>query len=665
MNIISSFNLDLSDIKQDGENRKFTILGSDGAVFSLEIKNEDGYYYNFQNALFQAQKTRLDNISISQGSYSAFFKTPTVSDADKYDIYLFAEKDTKHASYNEVRASDGSIDINLSTGSNSNLLQKVIYQTLDVTITISNSFGTAASRTNEAIIGSRGKSVIKTSFTTTATLTSGAYSINRQPTSDDVETNKNIVIGSPVDIYNENIYPTARDAFTGDDINGAVTSGTTVDTDATDISANIGVGDKITTTVMTDTVNGARDTSAVAITMDSAVATKMAVGDRVTGNADLDAGVFTVASLDSTNVFSISAVVAIADGVTLSFSSKINRSVTTVQSFPGDASAFVISQAIQFRDNAPLTFSPRKNYRWAVDNIENLDAGMSVITTAGNGFVKGANIADYLDQTTIFENEINEQKITNVSVPALDTLSALSTITRNGTTNVATTVQTGNVVFDAQALRAFTGETIAVYAYGLNKINVLSGYDVEFSNLKAELNTITTTTTAASIASTTVPVTSKLGIAPKGTQTVDGATILSNTVVLDSVAGLGIGQSLYAVSSGTLTGIPTITAIDETNKKITLSSPQTFADGITLTFPFSIISGIGIDASAVNPYVDTISSLDLTASAAQTLENAQTFTFSGAGSVLTITGDIEINKVGNADVTLSFDLEKFITKLTN
>ena len=591
--------------------------------------------------------------------------TPTVSDADKYDIYLFAEKDTKHASYNEVRASDGSIDINLSTGSNSNLLQKVIYQTLDVTITISNSFGTAASRTNEAIIGSRGKSVIKTSFTTTATLTSGAYSINRQPTSDDVETNKNIVIGSPVDIYNENIYPTARDAFTGDDINGAVTSGTTVDTDATDISANIGVGDKITTTVMTDTVNGARDTSAVAITMDSAVATKMAVGDRVTGNADLDAGVFTVASLDSTNVFSISAVVAIADGVTLSFSSKINRSVTTVQSFPGDASAFVISQAIQFRDNAPLTFSPRKNYRWAVDNIENLDAGMSVITTAGNGFVKGANIADYLDQTTIFENEINEQKITNVSVPALDTLSALSTITRNGTTNVATTVQTGNVVFDAQALRAFTGETIAVYAYGLNKINVLSGYDVEFSNLKAELNTITTTTTAASIASTTVPVTSKLGIAPKGTQTVDGATILSNTVVLDSVAGLGIGQSLYAVSSGTLTGIPTITAIDETNKKITLSSPQTFADGITLTFPFSIISGIGIDASAVNPYVDTISSLDLTASAAQTLENAQTFTFSGAGSVLTITGDIEINKVGNADVTLSFDLEKFITKLTN
>ena len=70
--------------------------------------------------------------------------------------------------------------------------------------------------------------------------------------------------------------------------------------------------------------------SATAITMDAAVATKMAVGDQVTGNADLDAGIITVASLDSTNVFSLSSAVAIVDGVTLTFSSKINRSLTTV-----------------------------------------------------------------------------------------------------------------------------------------------------------------------------------------------------------------------------------------------------------------------------------------------------------------------------------------------
>ncbi len=69
----------------------------------------------------------------------------------------------------------------------------------------------------------------------------------------------------------------------------------------------------------TGTVNGARDTSAVAVTMDQAVASIMSVGSRVTGNTALDAGNFTVASIDSTYVFSISSAVAIADGITLSF----------------------------------------------------------------------------------------------------------------------------------------------------------------------------------------------------------------------------------------------------------------------------------------------------------------------------------------------------------
>ena len=73
--------------------------------------------------------------------------------------------------------------------------------------------------------------------------------------------------------------------------------------DAVDISANIAVGDKKTSPVTTDTVNGDFSGGATAITMDSAVATKMAVGDRVTVNAELDKSVFTVASIDSTIVF--------------------------------------------------------------------------------------------------------------------------------------------------------------------------------------------------------------------------------------------------------------------------------------------------------------------------------------------------------------------------
>ena len=159
-----------------------------------------------------------------------------------------------------------------------------------------------------------------------------------------------------------------------------------------------------------------------------------------------------------------------------------------------------------------------------------------------------------------------------------------------------------------------------------------------------------------------MPVTSKVGIADQTQQTVNGAITDSVFVVLDSVTGLGIGQSLYAVSAGTLSGVPVITAINETTKKITLSIAQTFADGITLTFPNSIISGIGIDSEAVDPYVVSISSLNLTTSVAQTLEDAQTFTFTGAGNIVTITGGIKINRVGNEDVTLRFDIDRFLTQ---
>ena len=434
--------------------------------------------------------------------------------------------------------------------------------------------------------------------------------------------------------------------------------------DNTDLSAVIKIGDKITTPVTTDTINGARNTDAVAVTMDSAVATKMAVGDRVTGNAVLDAGVFTVASLDSTNVFSISAVVDIDDETTLSFSSKINRSETTVTvvETSGTATDFTMSQAIQFRDNCPLTFFPRRNYKWPVDNIGMLNDGMRIVAdAASNGFTNTATIKEYLDEITIFPGEVNENKIVKTRAPGLDTLGVKPVFTRNGTTKVKTAVQTGNVSFSEQALFTMSEAEQKFFAYGTSEVNRLTGYNVVFSDLKAELNTVTTTTTAAvNPANAVIPVTSKVGIVDKTTQTVDGATTASEDVVLDSVTGLGIGQSLY-VGTG-LVGTPTITAINETTKKITLSTVQTFADGITLTFPNSIISGPGIDSSVVNPYVDTISSLNLTSSAAQTLEDAQTFTFTGAGNIVTITGNIIIDNVGNEDVTLRFDIDRFLTQ---
>ncbi len=463
----------------------------------------------------------------------------------------------------------------------------------------------------------------------------------------------------------------------------------------TNVADKMSVEDRVTTATTSDTVDGeiAAVDNGSKIIMDTNVALRMSVGDRVTITTPVltsdnhkravnffDTNVVTVADLDpdgdNAKEFSISMPVnpgrprlTIADGATLTFSSKLNREVITVAALNPDtdnAKEFSVKDAngnavpVGIRDNSTLSFSNRRNYRWPLNTIYGLEEGMTPQT--GSYFASATTIKEYLTETTVLEGEQNEYKIDDVRVPALDTLGAKAVITRNASTKVATTVQSGNVVFSNQALFSMAGQSLRIFSYGTAELERLTGYNIEISDLTAELNKVTTTTTAAVSNSTTIPVTAKLGIVDKTTQTVDGAITDSKYVTLDSVDGLGIGQSLYAVSSGTLTGTPVITSINETNKKITLSIAQTFADGITLTFPNSIISGPGIDNTAVNPYVDTISSLNLTASAAQTLENAQTLTFTGAGNIVTITGNIKINKIGNEDLTLRFDIDKFLTQ---
>ena len=71
MKVIKKFNLNTDNIPAGGEYRSFSIIGDKGAVFSLEIKNEDDYYYNFETNLFQATKTRLNNKKIVSTSNGA------------------------------------------------------------------------------------------------------------------------------------------------------------------------------------------------------------------------------------------------------------------------------------------------------------------------------------------------------------------------------------------------------------------------------------------------------------------------------------------------------------------------------------------------------------------------------------------------------------------
>ena len=68
------------------------------------------------------------------------------------------------------------------------------------------------------------------------------------------------------------------------------------------------------------------------------------------------------------------------------------------------------------------------------------------------------------------------------------------------------------------------------------------------------------------------------------TDTVDGATTSSKTVVVDDLTDIVAGMVISGVSSGSLAGTPTILLIDTATKTLTLNEAQTFADAITLTF---------------------------------------------------------------------------------
>jgi len=599
MKIIGGLNIDLSDLPAASETRNFTIPGMVGAVFSLEVRNEDDYYYNFTTNAFQAGKARLDNIVIESGVYKNSITFPTVTDDDHYDFYLFAEQGTEHISYSEVRFGDGTVDINSSIGSNSKLLKKIIYQYTIATLTLTTDTPTSAFSTTSVVTDtftvSRGRSFGKTPFTISCSSASTAsFRISRQPVSDDVLSYLTPTVGSaPEKLPGENEYPAVSNTDTVDGVIAGGVSNVKVVMD-TNVADKMVVGDKITAAVSTDTVDGAVS-SGVKVIMDNNIAGKMSVGDQITGNAYLDANIVTVLRLnpdgDNVKEFSMTEAVAIGDGVTLTFSPKCNRSLTTVVALNPDTDnvkEFSMSQNIGLVDGITLSFSNQKNYQWPLDNINKIIEEMDVL--AGTNVTADTSVAKYQDTVTLFEDTAMEKVIIKNQAEALNTKAQKPTVV-----NGLVTVQPGNVVFDKQQALALAGDSIKIGGYGVNQVLNVHGYEVRFSDLAIALTDVTTTTTAASSSSTSVALTARDGIL--------------NTV--STVSGIGINPALAA---------PTVNS--------------------------------GASATGAGTVV---------LSAAQTLESGITLTFAGAGKVATITGNIEVLKAGTADATLRFDVEKLLT----
>ena len=192
---INEFKIDVTNIRGSGENRQFSLVGDKNAVFSMEVTNEDGHYYDFYNRKFSATKSTLSKAVLKNGAYIGSILFPKITDDDHYDILVYAEPtyETEHSNYRERRRQDGAIDVNNSFGSDSLMLTKKLFQYVDVTLTLSaisvnslTAFGSSVVTTQTIDLASR-KPGGKIPFTIVVTAAATRnFSINRQPLENDV-----------------------------------------------------------------------------------------------------------------------------------------------------------------------------------------------------------------------------------------------------------------------------------------------------------------------------------------------------------------------------------------------------------------------------------------------------------------------------------------------
>ena len=214
-----------------------------------------------------------------------------------------------------------------------------------------------------------------------------------------------------------------------------------------------------------------------------------------------------------------------------------------------------------------------------------------------------------------------------------------------------------------------------MFSYGAPEIKHLTGYDLQFSDLAIALTEIKTTTTSAVSNSTSIPITNRDGIMDaisraeglgidtivKGTDIVDGSVPSGIKVVMDTnVANtMSVGDRITgnaALDRATVT-VAALNPDGDNVKEFSMSEAIVLENNLPLSFSNQknigpkVVSGAGSVSGAGT----------IVLSAAQTLESGIELTFPGASTVATITGNIKVNKVGNEDVTLRFDLERLLT----
>jgi hypothetical protein len=368
---------------------------------------------------------------------------------------------------------------------------------------------------------------------------------------------------------------------------------------------------------------------------------------------------------------------------TKKFTSSIHQFVDTTITFSLLHSNAAVVEPSNYTITLPRnTTFPTGGFRPSEDNYNEIDISWEITVPTSNLFVarRQPKIDDFetsvsinTQQSTASGNPI--LTLTRDTTASVRSLLLLTTGTKVSSTNIpaGTTIKTIDPENNQITLSANTSDVVAADASVTFTETGSKGADIFYdsafsiSDFKIALSDVEIFTDDTST-NQVVPLANTNGLKTVTTQTVDGAITSKTTVVLDAVTGLFEGQKLVAVSSGSLTGVPEITSVNTNTKTITISIAQTFADGITLTFANSIITGIGISRSGLAPtYVDGISAgASVTAKRAgsnvtNSLAAGQTIKFVGSSMTATITGKIKVLKVGDTNFTTTLNLDNLLT----
>ena len=559
---ITGLNIDTTDINHQGETKNISLNAQEDAYFSVEVFDDSAAtnYYNFDTGLFSTTRPNLKIIKFSSQSYNLKinFAAHTGS-LKKYTINIIARTvgnvKTVHAPLQQARFIDNTIDLNNSTGSDSEILTKILYQDAAKSLYLSCIAPSRYTAGSNAVAAT-------TSSSNTITIDNGDGST-------DVATNPN----------------------------------------------NVGLGDKVIVPAGSEIVSSVHAlVTAIDPGGDDTNSFQISVADSVTNNASI---VFTppfngmtphyTESTTGRNTTTISSGGSLKTSFTVTCTAKSDRVFRLLRT-PNVNDLCAVTEVTFGAAAVPIdgenTSSSTLFYRWPLTNIAGLSTGMSLDPqrrAGGENTITPASISRYITTTTnttiddtgygvnIVENTVDDVVVEGVDAGVND----ITTIDRNG----RVTAQAGNVVFDVQQHDGLKSDTnVRIIARGPSKIKTMTGIDVSLSDVTVTFNQVSTTTTSAVSNSTTIPV----------------------------------------ADVGSISGMPNTTTI----------------------------RGVNINPSVANPTVVSKSTNDgagnITASAAQTLEDGQTLFFDNTSNILTITGSIQISNMAIADTTLYFDVERFL-----